>query len=211
MKLTTIFTTTSILALIATSNAATISHGVGNAGGASSPGVYTLLNDIAATDGDVSFTYDIIITGATVRSGDASLGNGHEASGINSFADNSAFSVEISIDAASITGGTVSFDGFTGITAAGASGSDGFTIGGTAYRISGGDVAIANNTYKVIAATGAGTTGGTFDATSHGTGNGVVLSGLSWDFTTTTASVPEPSSTALLGLGGLALILRRRK
>jgi len=30
-------------------------------------------------------------------------------------------------------------------------------------------------------------------------------------FTVTTTAVPEPSSTALLGLGGLALLLRRRK
>lgn len=31
------------------------------------------------------------------------------------------------------------------------------------------------------------------------------------DFSVTTAAVPEPTSSALLGLGGLALILRRRK
>ncbi|MGJ8674248.1 PEP-CTERM sorting domain-containing protein [Rubritalea sp.] len=65
---------------------------------------------------------------------------------------------------------------------------------------------------------------GTFALTGFGSGSGdsltlAVDSGQSnnrWnvnglEVSYTTAAVPEPSSTALLGLGGLALILRRRK
>jgi len=48
--------------------------------------------------------------------------------------------------------------------------------------------------------------GGTGDY-SHTAGN--AYSGATFNFSTT--PIPEPSSTALLGLGGLALILRRRK
>lgn len=43
---------------------------------------------------------------------------------------------------------------------------------------------------------------------AHGAGS---VSGESFDQVYRTVPVPEPSSTALLGLGGIALILRRRK
>ena len=63
------------------------------------------------------------------------------------------------------------------------------------------------------------TTGGTEreDFTVGDTGNGALYVGVETynpgtrNFDNLTLSVPEPSSTALLGLGGLALILRRRK
>ncbi len=46
---------------------------------------------------------------------------------------------------------------------------------------------------------------------SLGGGNNFTIEALSYDTGGAFAPVPEPSSTALLGLGGLALILRRRK
>ncbi|MCP5537165.1 MAG: PEP-CTERM sorting domain-containing protein [Akkermansiaceae bacterium] len=42
-------------------------------------------------------------------------------------------------------------------------------------------------------------------------GAGTLVATTNGDFVTFTVAVPEPSSAALLGLGGLALILRRRK
>ncbi len=195
------------------SQAALVAHGVGAAGGAlslDSPVDYSSLTGISASSDGVSFTYDITITAALVRTTEAThLGNG-ENGAFESFIDAHPFSVSISINPASISGGTVTFDGFTGFTAAAASGGDGFAIDGTEYRVVGGDVTIANNGYHALSSNlDPGATGGTFAATALATtNNGVILSGLSWEFTT---AVPEPSSAALLGLGGLALILRRRK
>ena len=55
-------------------------------------------------------------------------------------------------------------------------------------------------------------TTGTLDLTaSSGATNIVRVNGFEISAITVTAPVPEPSTTALLGLGGLALILRRRK
>ncbi|MBT8036430.1 MAG: PEP-CTERM sorting domain-containing protein [Verrucomicrobiae bacterium] len=75
-------------------------------------------------------------------------------------------------------------------------------------------------TFSILGASGPGTyditTAGVSDVAAGtditfgylgGAGGGEELS----SFTITAAPVPEPSSTALLGLGGLALILRRRK
>ncbi len=56
----------------------------------------------------------------------------------------------------------------------------------------------------LVLAAGDAAAGWTFDIDNTGT-NGLLTA------TFTAAPVPEPSSTALLGLGGLALILRRRK
>jgi len=205
----------SLLMLGGTANAALVAHGVGAAGGATEPGDYLTLTGIAGDGGDgVTFTYDIILTGALVRTtangfNDASLGNDYTTT--DSFENGDAFTVEI--DITSVTGGTVDFDGFSGFTAGAASGADGFLINGVNYRVSGGDEAISNNGYEAFSSNlFAGPDGGTFAATAlaqTSTDNGVVLTGLSWEFTTTV--IPEPSSTALLGLGGLALILRRRR
>lgn len=54
------------------------------------------------------------------------------------------------------------------------------------------------------------TSGGTETPTFYAHGAGTV-SGESFDQVFRTVPVPEPSSAALLGLGGIALILRRRK
>lgn len=57
-----------------------------------------------------------------------------------------------------------------------------------------------------VTADGTGRLTGTWDATINETGNNrQSYSGMQFEL------VPEPSTTALLGLGGLALILRRRK
>jgi len=85
---------------------------------------------------------------------------------------------------------------------------DEFTINGTTYAhdagdfAGGSDFAIANDDFILLTgvevATGAGTTSGTYRHFD-----------LNYQFSAT--AVPEPSSTALLGLGGLALMLRRKR
>ena len=57
----------------------------------------------------------------------------------------------------------------------------------------------------------AGVDGWVLNEVSLGSGRFVAPSDISFSVTPALAAVPEPSSTALLGLGGLALMLRRRR
>ncbi len=69
----------------------------------------------------------------------------------------------------------------------------------------GGDPLAITQTFSMTAS---GVTNIRFNVSSnHSTENYTGISDVGFD----TVAVPEPSSTALLGLGGLALILRRRK
>jgi hypothetical protein len=83
---------------------------------------------------------------------------------------------------------------------------------------------VADNTFAAAYDNGSGftwlnTTGGAErqDFTAGDTGNGALYIGVETfgggerNFDNLTLSVPEPSSTALLGLGGLALMLRRKR
>lgn len=102
-----------------------------------------------------------------------------------------------------LTAGDVSFDGFSIVRLGGHGAGDTGLIENTG----GADVAIVtakavddyaidlSSAFTVIADAGTTINVQSFDA----------------QFTVATVAVPEPSSTALLGLGGLALILRRRK
>lgn len=92
---------------------------------------------------------------------------------------------------------------------------NGSGVGGLA-AINGGSSGLASNTFNTD-----GVHSVTFNMTEAGEAGDFVLVGWAADssnatfdldnLTLTTAAVPEPSSIALLGLGGLALILRRRK
>ena len=114
-------------------------------------------------------------------------------------------------------GGTYNLALITGFNVAGSFSTD-FTIGGTTLTAndtvgagtnangaltftSGGTHALFSN----IIADGSGDI--TFSTTNTAGASNGVLSGLQIE----AVAVPEPSTTALLGLGGLALILRRRK
>ena len=46
---------------------------------------------------------------------------------------------------------------------------------------------------------------------TRGINGGATLGSLSFDSFVAPAAIPEPTSTALLGLGGLAFVLRRRR
>ena len=82
------------------------------------------------------------------------------------------------------------------------------TISGGVANVAAGDtmtVIYPSNVTYVGAFTGANTSLSTGSVQYTGTAGGNDVASITFD------AVPEPSSTALLGLGGLALILRRRK
>ncbi len=70
-----------------------------------------------------------------------------------------------------------------------------------------GKVLATDNTFTFTATNASETLSITFNATNGASPTGID----STNFRVTPVQVPEPSSAALLGLGGLALILRRRK
>ena len=75
-----------------------------------------------------------------------------------------------------------------------------FTKAGVTQNISSGGGSISSATFT-LATAGTQTTG--WSSSSNGSNEGVAAFAF--------APIPEPSSTALLGMGGLALILRRRR
>ncbi|MFK7911084.1 MAG: PEP-CTERM sorting domain-containing protein [Akkermansiaceae bacterium] len=226
----TTVTLLAISALTATSNAATLYHAIGpvsNSSNSLTAGSPTNWVDIVGStlsvdDGSgVTFDYTATLSGADI------ITLTQLRNGTVNFSQGDVFSVTIAIS--NVAGGTVNFDGFTYIDAGQTDNNsrrEGFSIDGTDYvrnadynllGVSGAVVGteIGANGVNISPAVFAGDgTGGIFTATAiagiqaGGSANGVRLDGLEWSFTT---AVPEPSSTALLGLGGLALILRRRK
>ena len=102
--------------------------------------------------------------------------------------------------------------GFWGVTGGGISGanSSDSTVVATAtftYIFDSGDWTFA--TTSGVSLAGTGTAGLAFDELriANGSGSDIHLDNISVDV----SAVPEPSSSALIGLGGLSLILRRRK
>ncbi len=82
------------------------------------------------------------------------------------------------------------------------------SIGGASDTHTGtGVVTATNNSFTFTAGAATETLSVAFNHTNGGTRSGFNTT----NFTVAPVPVPEPSSAALLGLGGLALILRRRK
>ena len=197
---------------ITSAQAATMFHGIGtsftassNTFGAGNPTDWSVTTVTGVTNGDgVTFDYSITLAGnAAPRSGNTSELIQTDNS---NFENGDAFSVTIAVTGE--LGGTVVFNGFTFLRAnqTSAGGIEGFAIEGTDYVRNAG----TGQTEITVNGTNVGPLGtaGTLSATAVTPGN-VRLGALEWQFTTT--AVPEPSSTIFLGLGGLALVLRRRK
>ena len=124
---------------------------------------------------------------------DATLDFVFDATGVSTFDSDSRLgfsSSTINIDASAYTGGAATFVLV-----------DTELFGGTYANNGGGFGTIGT----IVAPTG-------FTATlDQSMFDGDPGDGFTGEITLTIAPVPEPSSTALLGLGGLALILRRRR
>ncbi|MGJ8641998.1 MAG: PEP-CTERM sorting domain-containing protein [Luteolibacter sp.] len=148
------------------------------------------------------------ITGADVTVGTVNNG-GNTNNWYSNFGDREStqFAVSgITYSSGEMDGTTVVFDGFQNITR-------------TNINDAGASISYLVHTGSVGSTT-ITTTGTALDLTSGGSASslfitaeegapGIRLRDLDLQFST--AAIPEPSSTALLGLGGLALILRRRR
>ena len=202
---TAIITLTTVAGLIASANAALVS-GVGDGKGTSwadmgitattTDASYQLTGVSGSVDGE-AFTYTITIAaiGNSTALSLNSAGNSIENVGANAKFDlGDGFSVTIS----AIDNANVVFDGFTALNVNNAGTTEGLTVDTIHYGA--GD---HNLTGAPLSAFEAIATQTNVTATAAS----VNSKGVDFQF----SSVPEPSSAALLGLGGLALILRRRK
>jgi hypothetical protein len=164
---------------------------------------YTSAAIAGNADGE-AFTYTVTVTGFGLENNlglntdeGGTLSDGTGSGNTITFADGEGFDVSITI----LTG-NVKFDGFTSFANGANANAEGSVVNGTSYR--------RNNATGVQGIGGtpfwnlAGAPEATFVSRSDGATVGRFVEG-------SFSAVPEPSSTALLGLGSLALILRRRK
>ena len=157
-----------------------------------------MVHTVTTVDGG---TFDVTID-ATQTGGTGSrlngFGNWSVSGGANDIhidpGETMTLTVSVGNYGGGLTAGDVQLDGFTTLRLGGHGNGEDGTI-----QHGGADISMTNNdNYNV--------TGNAITVVSEGTYN---IQG--YDIQFTVEAVPEPSSTALLGLGGLALILRRRK
>lgn len=197
-----------------------------SAGGGGSPANLTYivsgltLDGVGTADDAFSFTVTLSGAGATASSGISGFGFGtnpgqtqwgvNSASGVTDkgrLLDHAGESMTVSLVSSSVTlgggetGWEIASQGLTGFFA-GQDVASVFDLAGTsadATGISGG----ADITFDAV---------NSFTATYNTAANGLEGIGIGGiDATFDIQAIPEPTSTALLGLGGLALILRRRR
>ena len=152
-----------------------------------------VLNDIAAMADGEAFTFDLTLTGIL---GDGAVGldfTGQRVLLNGALSGTKTKSLSISI---SDVQGNVTFNGFTTVDRYDNVGGDPWDVNGETISATGNSVALAAPITGPM----------TIVASDVSTGN-TRFEGFQIDVT----PAPEPSSAALLGLGGIALILRRRK
>lgn len=200
-------------------SAVTVSSNIATGGDTTHTYTYGLVAD--GVSFDVSF--DMEATGGFLRGNSSTIGihSSTVAEASNGAGRNQVNSGEVllfdNITISNEVGGTVAFDGILRLhynVADESADSGTVTIGATilSWNRLNGDAPYedADEVYDVLGAyTNAGGTGDIDSFSVTATGDDFRFGGIEMAFTGT--AVPEPSSTALLGLGGLALMLRRRR
>lgn len=180
---------------------------------------------LTITEGDVTFTANATISGTQVNGGSNLKFDSQDVEGTgvtgyilmrsntgNTAAEqnNSEITVTLGdfVQTAGTAGASISFDGITNYLGSNQTSGKSATIGGVTYTNVSTSGTIVDTTLTGTNPYKDSEFAVTIDSTG---GNNWRLHSTDAQFTVTAAAVPEPSSTALLGLGGLALILRRRK
>ena len=199
---TTTCTALAALLTIGAANAATIQYIFTSDTGAdfssyiTGPGPITI-QDITATVDGVDFTFDLTLSGTVgTAAGGTEAGLVFTAQRVRfdftpTDTDNKTLTVSIS----DIQGG-VTFDGFTAVDRFDNGGGDPWDVNGETISNVGNAVSLATPITDPMVIT-----------QLDGNAGATRFEGFTASFT----KVPEPSTTALLGLAGLAMILRRRK
>ena len=162
---------------------------------------YTLTADFDTDGTDDTLTFDLIVT-----TPDGNIGNngaGFVGVGGPRFNDGQTltYTADVSSAAFKTSSGdifTANFDGFTGADFGAVTGTSVFEINGTAFSTEPTDLTPA----EVFAITSIEDPAQTAES---------FINGVDFDITVEAVPIPEPSSTALLGLGALGFLVRRRR
>ena len=164
--------------------------------------------------GDDSITFDMVLTGTGTGTVDG-FGAAFEAWGVQdddgtgNMVDTDetfAFSfggATVTLGAGATETATIAFDGFTGFQALNVQSGETFDITGTTGSDVTGDSVAQNTLYSLV--------GGLENSFTIEGNTGAMRYYHIGSQVTVTTTVPEPASGALLALGGLALIFRRRR
>jgi len=164
----------------------------------------TITNNTVTVDG-ATFSFDLVLDGTLGDGSDGLKTNATYDAILMNMADTGSTTKTIVFNVTNVTqtsGPTLTliYDGLESVETTLFTNSKELTAGGNAY-------APADAVSNVVSFSSI-VPDGTITATGTGTVNWRIES---VDLQFSTAAVPEPSSAALLGLGGIALILRRRK
>ncbi|MFC4991484.1 PEP-CTERM sorting domain-containing protein [Rubritalea tangerina] len=168
--------------------------------GAPNTSLPIVIQDIAATTDGVNFTFDLTLDGTLNDGSQGAVFSSQRVrlSGDTSGTDDSK-TVVFTISDITVQGrGSVDSYGFVTVDKFDNGGGDAWLVNGVDTLNSGSNntEAITKNTVLSI------------EALDDGSNGNTRLEGFQVEFTTT---IPEPSSTALLGLGALALLMHRKK
>ena len=162
---------------------------------------YTLTADFDTDGIDDLLTFDIIATAAVGNIGDN--GAGFIGTGGPRIGDGETltYTADVSSAAFKTSSGdifTANFDGFTGADFGAVTGTSVFEINGTAFSTEPTDLTPAE-VFTITSIEDPAQTAESF------------INGVDFDITVEAVPIPEPSSTALLGLGALGFLVRRRR
>lgn len=162
-----------------------------------------VIDDLSANVGGQAITFDLTLVGiGGDPDGDINFSSNRPRMDLDAADDD----IKGLIFTISDIQGAVTFEGFINIDRFDNGGGDPWDVNGEVISATGNTVALSPATIAATKLSGALEI--TQLANTEGGANGATrLEGVTLDF----AVVPEPSSTALLGLGGMALILRRRR